>query len=204
MAYIAKKKKDALVQFRIDRRYLATGLRFLIEQKHPVKFMSDVVRVIYMKGVESLIKEEAVEFIETTEDANSYINHYLDVNLNPSGRGIGNLAKNFAEESGPTHLLPNATKKEEGDVEFAAKMKTKIDGMAEDLKQRKEGRVLTDTSPIVSTPEQVKKAKDLASGSGELEVESEEEFEDYENGQIEALSELDSIPSEVKRAEDEG
>ncbi len=194
MPYITKKRSDALVQFRIDKRYLATGLRFLVEQKYPIRFMSDIVRTLFVQGVESLIKEGEVEFIETTEDAGRYLDHYINVNLNPSGRGITNLAKNLLEEGGPTHLLPNATRKEEGEVEFAAKMKTKIDGMAEDLKQKKEGRVLTDTSAIVSTPEQVERAKEQAEGSGELEVESEEDFEDYENGQIEALSELDSIP----------
>ncbi|KKL69795.1 hypothetical protein LCGC14_2111360 [marine sediment metagenome] len=197
MPYITKKRQDALVQFRIDKRYLATGLRFLVEQKYPVRFMSDIVRTIFVQGVESLIKEGEVEFIETTEDAGRYLEHYINVNLNPSGRGITNLAKNLLEEGGPTYLLPNAKRKEEGDAELAARMKVKIEGMAEDLRQKKEGRVLTDTSPIVSTPEQVKRAKDLASGSEELEVESEEEFEEYEDGQIEALGELDSIPDKA-------
>ena len=194
MVYITKKRSDALVQFRIDKRYLATGLRFLVEQKYPIRFMSDIVRTLFVQGVESLIKEGEVEFIETTEDAGKYLEYYINVNLNPSGRGITNLAKNLLEEGGPTHLLPNATRKEEGEVEFAARMKTKIEGMAEDLKQKKEGRVLTDTSAIVSTPEQVQRAKDQAEGGEELEVESEEDFEEYENGQLEALSELDSIP----------
>lgn len=197
MVYITKKRQDALVQFRIDKRYLATGLRFLIEQKYPVRFMSDIVRTIFVKGVESLIKEGEVEFIETTEDAGRYLDHYLSVNLNPSGRGITNLGKNLLEEGGPTHILPNATTKQAEYDKQVAIGTAALGKMAENVREKKEGRVLTDTSAIVSTPEQVEKAKDRARNSEELEIESEEDFEDYENGQIRELSELDTIPDKL-------
>lgn len=176
MAFIKQGKSDSIVQVRFDRRYLATGLKFLQDNNYPVRFMSDVIKVIFNQAIESLVKEGDVEFIISTEDAVNYIDNRLGVNLNPGGRGIMNLAKNMKSEE--ENLLKNTQEEKEffkSEVEKGlAKLK---EGYVPD-----EGKI-ADNSPVV-TEKYLKEIREKSESKVFKEGEfDQEEFEEYEKAQ---------------------
>ena len=175
---------DSVLQLRVDRRYLATLLKYYQERGVHIRSKSELGRKVFEELYHILVDNSLVEPVTFSDDASSYINKYFseEGGLNPGGRGLTNLRLNVLDQ-------------EQSQTEMVKVTKEFFTGLEKKKGEPKSAeRVVTDTSPIVSTPEQVKRAKDQAEGSEGLEVESEEDFEDYENGQIEALSELDSIP----------
>lgn len=174
---------DSVLQLRVDRRYLATLLKYYQERGIHIRSKSELGRKVFEELYHILVDNSLVEPLTFSDDASGYINKYFseEGGLNPGGRGLTNLRLNVLEQEQSQTEMVKVTK------EFFTNLeKRKGEG--------KSAERVTDTSPIVSTPEQVEKAKDRATRSEGLEIESEEDFEDYENGQIQELSKLDTIP----------
>jgi len=97
-AYLTKRQKDALIQVWLDRRYIATGARWMQENNLNPRFMSDVFKFVFESALDNLVKSKDVQFVESTVDATQFLNQIFKNNLNPKGKGLGNLSKNLQIE----------------------------------------------------------------------------------------------------------
>lgn len=88
-------RKDAFVQAWVDRRYIATLIRWLEEQGVPPRFMADVVNSTLVCMVNVLTKQEQVSMVQFTSEADQIINRTIKTKLNPSNRGNKNYQYNL-------------------------------------------------------------------------------------------------------------
>ena len=91
---------DALVQAWLDRRYLATIQKLMIEHEAVApRYLSEVVRYAVEVFVDSAVSQGLVSFVESTSEATEMLSKFR-VELNPSGRGLKNLQINLQNDPG--------------------------------------------------------------------------------------------------------
>lgn len=94
-----KRLNDAVIQARIDRRYLATGTVWMESQGMSPRSVVDVFRTIFEAGIRGLVEQNQVRFMTSTADAMKYLERRFGVKLNPNGRALKNLTINLQKEN---------------------------------------------------------------------------------------------------------
>ena len=88
-------RKDAFVQAWVDRRYIATLIKWLELEGVPPRYMADVVNSTIVTMVDALVKQEKVSLVQFTKEADQVINRTIKTKLNPSGRGKSSYKYNL-------------------------------------------------------------------------------------------------------------
>jgi uncharacterized membrane-anchored protein len=87
-------KGDSLIQAWVDRRKIATLLRWLEQGGYVVIHMSDILKIAIDELVAGLVSQGLVDEVELTKDANLLLDRFK-ASLNPGGRGLKNLHHNL-------------------------------------------------------------------------------------------------------------
>jgi hypothetical protein len=93
----SKRLNDSVVQTRIDRRFTATILKYMLTnvRNHP-RTISELVRMSLEDYVYILVENKAVKMVETSEDASAVLEAFFgETAMNPSGRGNYNKFMNL-------------------------------------------------------------------------------------------------------------
>jgi hypothetical protein len=91
-----KRFNDAVVQSRIDKRYLATATRWYMKENNLPMTISELIRYVIEDFVHVLVDNGKIEFIEESEIARQLLEElYRSRVLNPSRRGIRNEYSNL-------------------------------------------------------------------------------------------------------------
>jgi len=136
-------RKDAFVQAWVDRRYVATLIRWLEDQGVPPRFMSDVVNSTIATMVDALVKQDKVKLVQFTAEADQVISRTIQTKLNPSSRGLKNYKYNlelddtrFEAIGKPSqHEAAMSQKQEQATSDADQKMKEEVERLI------KEGKV---------------------------------------------------------------
>lgn len=80
-------RKDALVQSWIDRRHIATLIKWMESQGIQPRYMSEVLNTAISSLVEALISQGRTTRVQFTQEADKIIDRSIKTSLNPSGRG---------------------------------------------------------------------------------------------------------------------
>jgi len=94
-AYQTRRQKDSLIQVWLDRRYIATGAKWMQENNLNPRFLSDVFKFIFESAIDNLVNDKQVKFSESTLDAMEFLDLTFKNNLNPKNKGLKNLAINL-------------------------------------------------------------------------------------------------------------
>jgi len=88
-------RKDAFAQAWVDRRYLATMIKWLESQGAQPRFMAEVINSALVGIVDAIVKQEKVKMVQFTNEADEVINRTIQTKLNPSNRGNRNYKYNL-------------------------------------------------------------------------------------------------------------
>lgn len=88
-------RKDAFIQSWMDRRYIATLIKWLESQDVQPRFMSEVLNTSIITMVNTLVKQGQVSLVQFTNEADQVINRTIQTKLNPSNRGNKNYKFNL-------------------------------------------------------------------------------------------------------------
>ena len=88
-------RKDAFIQSWMDRRYIATLIKWLESQGVQPRFMSEVLNTSVITMVDTLVKQNQVSLVQFTTEADQVIGRTIGTKLNPSNRGTKNYRFNL-------------------------------------------------------------------------------------------------------------
>jgi len=136
-------RKDAFVQAWVDRRYIATLVKWLESEGVPPRYMADVVNSALVTMVDALVKQDKVSLVQFTSEADQVINRTIQTKLNSSGRGNKNYKYNLELDDARFEALnrPKPTESSMSDFQSAASEQTDEEMKKEIEKLIKEGKV---------------------------------------------------------------
>lgn len=92
---ISTYKKDALLQVRVESRYLATLHKWMIDSGMVVPTISGIIQIMMDVACDNL-KKQGVQVFESTGEARNYLSvHFPKKNFNPGDQGSKNLHHNL-------------------------------------------------------------------------------------------------------------
>lgn len=124
-------RKDAFVQSWMDRRYIATLIKWLESQEVHPRFMSEVLNDSIVTMVSALVKQDQVSLVQFTSEADQVINRTVRTKLNPSSRGTKAHQLNLELDDSRLEAIGKPTRQESAKSQFQEQADSDID---EDMK----------------------------------------------------------------------
>lgn len=105
-------RKDAFIQSWMDRRYIATLIKWLESQGVQPRYMSEVLNSAMITMVNTLVKQDQVSLVQFTSEADQVIKRTVRTKLNPSGRGNKNYQINLELDDARFEAIGRPTQSE--------------------------------------------------------------------------------------------
>jgi len=174
---------DSIIQIRVDRRHLATLLRYYNERGVHLASKSALGRRIVEDLYHIFVDNNLVQPIQFTNDAVVYLDRYFggEANLNPDGRGFRNLKLNVLNQEQMMSEIEREAKR------FFSQVNQQPNNQPASQQ--------IDESPIVETQEQIVERRKVNKEN------LEKEFVDYEEKLKNQLEHLLDDPKKEEKEE---